>query len=54
MIRQLRQERSESGTQPAALGATLLDIQDLERGIANPSVERIPQGQARAPGRLRS
>jgi transcriptional regulator with XRE-family HTH domain len=41
-IRQLRQERGESETQLAeALGATLQEIQDLERGIASPSVERL-------------
>ena len=54
-IRQLRQERGESETQLAAvLGATLQDIQDLEDGIASPSVERLPNGQAMPPGRLRS
>jgi transcriptional regulator with XRE-family HTH domain len=41
-IRQLREERSESEAQLAAvLGATLQDIQDLEQGIASPSVERL-------------
>jgi len=41
-IRQLRQERGESETQLAeALGTTLQEIQDLERGIASPSVERL-------------
>jgi transcriptional regulator with XRE-family HTH domain len=41
-IRQLRQERGESETQLAqALGATLQEIQDLEQGIATPSVERL-------------
>ena len=41
-IRQLREARGESETQLAeVLGATLQDIQDLERGIASPSVERL-------------
>jgi transcriptional regulator with XRE-family HTH domain len=41
-IQQLRQERGESETQLAeALGTTLQEIQDLERGIASPSVERL-------------
>ena len=41
-LRQLRQARGESETQLAeALGTTLLEIQDLERGIASPSVERL-------------
>jgi transcriptional regulator with XRE-family HTH domain len=41
-IRQLREERGESEAQLAAvLGATLQDIQDLEQGIASPSVERL-------------
>ncbi len=41
-IRQLREERGESETQlAAALGATLQDVQDLETGIASPSVERL-------------
>jgi transcriptional regulator with XRE-family HTH domain len=41
-IRQLREERGESEAQLAAvLGATLQDIQDLELGIASPSVERL-------------
>ena len=41
-IRQLREERGESETQlAAALGATLQDVQDLENGIASPSVERL-------------
>ena len=41
-IRQLRQERGEAETQLAeALGTTLQEIQDLERGIASPSVERL-------------
>ena len=41
-IRQLRQERGESETQLAeALGTTPQEIQDLERGIASPSVERL-------------
>jgi hypothetical protein len=48
-IRKLRQERGESETQLAeAPCATLQDIQNLERGIASPSVERRPNGQARA------
>jgi hypothetical protein len=48
-IRKLRQERGESETQLAeALCAMLQDIQNLERGIASPSVERRPTGQARA------
>jgi transcriptional regulator with XRE-family HTH domain len=41
-IRQLREERGESEMQLAhALGATLSDIQDLEEGIASPSVTRL-------------
>ncbi len=41
-IRQLREERGESQTELAdALGATLQDVQDLETGIASPSVERL-------------
>jgi transcriptional regulator with XRE-family HTH domain len=41
-IRQLREDRGESPTQLAeALGATLQEIQDLEQGIASPSVERL-------------
>jgi transcriptional regulator with XRE-family HTH domain len=41
-IRQLREDRGESQTQLAeALGATLQEIQDLEQGIASPSVERL-------------
>jgi transcriptional regulator with XRE-family HTH domain len=41
-IRQLREERGESRMQLAeALGATLQDVQDLETGIASPSVERL-------------
>jgi transcriptional regulator with XRE-family HTH domain len=41
-IRQLRPERGESETQLAAvLGATLQEVQDLEDGIASPSVERL-------------
>ena len=41
-IRELRQERGESQHQLAeALGATLLEIQDLEEGIASPSVTRV-------------
>ena len=41
-IRQLREDRSESEMQlAAALGATRQDIQDLEEGMASPSVERL-------------
>ena len=41
-IRQLREDRGESPTQLAdALGATLLDVQDLENGVAGPSVTRL-------------
>jgi transcriptional regulator with XRE-family HTH domain len=41
-IRQLREERGESAMQLAdALDTTLQDIQDLEQGIASPSVERL-------------
>ena len=41
-IRQLRQECGESETQLAeVLGATLQEMQDLEQGIAHPSVERL-------------
>ena len=41
-IRQLREERGESTMQLAdALGTTLQDIHDLERGTASPSVERL-------------
>ena len=41
-IRQLREERGESAMQLAdALDATLQEIQDLEQGIASPSVERL-------------
>jgi len=41
-VRQLRQERGESQHQLAeALGATLLEVQDLEEGIASPSVTRV-------------
>jgi transcriptional regulator with XRE-family HTH domain len=41
-IRQLREERGESPQQLAeALGATRHDVQDLEAGIASPSVERL-------------
>jgi transcriptional regulator with XRE-family HTH domain len=41
-IRQLRETRGESETQLAeVLGATLQEIQDLEQGIAGPSVERL-------------
>jgi DNA-binding XRE family transcriptional regulator len=41
-IRQLRQERGESQHQLAeALGATLLEVQDLEAGIASPLVTRV-------------
>ena len=48
-IRSLREERGESETQLAeALGTTLQDVHDLETGIASPSMERTPNGQARA------
>ena len=41
-IRQLREDRGESQTQLAdVLGVTLQDIQDLETGIASPSVQRL-------------
>jgi transcriptional regulator with XRE-family HTH domain len=41
-IRQLREERGESEIQLAeALGTTLRDIQDLETGVASPSVTRL-------------
>ena len=41
-IRELRQERGESEQQLAdALRATPHDIQDLEAGIASPSLERL-------------
>jgi transcriptional regulator with XRE-family HTH domain len=41
-IRQLREDRGESQMQLAeTLGATRQDIQDLETGIASPSVERL-------------
>ena len=41
-IRHLREERGESEIQLAeALGATLRDIQDLETGVASPSVTRL-------------
>jgi hypothetical protein len=51
-IRQLSQERGEFTMQLAeVLGATLQDIKDLECDIASPSVERLPNGQAGAPGR---
>ena len=41
-IRQLREDRGESQTHLAeALGATQQEIQDLEEGIASPSVERL-------------
>jgi transcriptional regulator with XRE-family HTH domain len=41
-IRQFREERGESEMQLAdALSATPKDIQDLEQGIASPSVERL-------------
>lgn len=40
-IQQLREERGESRMQLAeALGATLADINDLEGGVAGPSVTR--------------
>jgi hypothetical protein len=51
-IRQLHQESGEPETQLVeALDATLQDIRDLKTGIASPSVERLPNGQARAPRR---
>jgi transcriptional regulator with XRE-family HTH domain len=41
-IRQLREDRGESDFQLVdALSATSKDIQDLEQGIASPSVERL-------------
>jgi transcriptional regulator with XRE-family HTH domain len=41
-IRELRQERGESQQELAdALRATPRDIQDLEAGIASPSLERV-------------
>ena len=41
-IQELRQERGESQQQLAdALSATPHDIQDLETGIASPSLERL-------------
>ena len=41
-IRQLREDHGESQMQLAgALSATLQDLQDLESGIASPSVERL-------------
>ena len=41
-IRQLREERGESQLQLAdALSATLLEVQDLEDGVASPSVTRV-------------
>ncbi len=41
-IRQLRADRGESQLQLAeVLGATSQDVQDLEDGIASPSVERL-------------
>ena len=41
-IQQLREERGGSAMQLAdALDTTLQDIQDLEQGIASPSVERL-------------
>ena len=41
-IRELREERGESQQQLAdVLGATLLEVQDLEEGIAGPSVTRL-------------
>jgi hypothetical protein len=52
-IRQLRQQSGEPETQlAAALDARLQDIRDLGTGPASPSMERLPNGQARAPGRL--
>ena len=41
-IRQLREERGESEMQLAdTLGATPKDVQDLEQGMASPSLERL-------------
>ena len=41
-IRELREARGESRQQLAdAIGATLTDINDLERGVAGPSVTRL-------------
>jgi transcriptional regulator with XRE-family HTH domain len=41
-IRQLREERGESTLQLAnALDVTLQDVNDLETGVASPSVERL-------------
>jgi transcriptional regulator with XRE-family HTH domain len=41
-IQELRQERGESQQQLAeALSATPHDIQDLETGVASPSLERL-------------
>ena len=41
-IQQLREERGESQQHLAdAIGATLTDINDLERGVAGPSVTRL-------------
>ena len=41
-IRQLREERGESTLQLAeVLGATSQDVNDLETGVASPSVERL-------------
>ena len=41
-IHQLRAERGESTTQLAeALGISTLELDDLEAGIASPSVERL-------------
>ena len=43
-IRQLREERGESEMHLAdTLGVTLLDLQDLENGVASPSVTRLRQ-----------
>jgi putative transcriptional regulator len=41
-VRQLREDRGQSQMQLAeTLGATLQEVQDLETGIASPSVERL-------------
>ena len=41
-IRQLREERGESAMELAqVLGVTLQDVDDLETGVASPSVERV-------------
>ena len=40
-VRQLREDRESQMQLAEALGATGQDIQDLETGIASPSVERL-------------